>query len=97
MLLIPCPWCGARAELEFQYAGEGGINRPKEPRALSDAEWADYVYYRTNPKGVHHELWYHVNGCGRYFNLWRDTVSYKVLGAASMGAPPPSFAERKEV
>jgi hypothetical protein len=25
MLLIECPWCGERAETEFSYGGEAGI------------------------------------------------------------------------
>ena len=29
---------------------------------------------RSNPKGVHFERWRHVHGCGRWFNLARDTV-----------------------
>ena len=57
MLLIECPWCGARAETEFSYGGEAGIVRPPDPDALSDAEWADYLFFRANPRGAHRELW----------------------------------------
>ena len=31
MLLIPCPWCGARPENEFRYGGEAHIARPADP------------------------------------------------------------------
>ena len=44
MLLIPCPWCGPRDEIEFKYGGEAHIARPLDPAALSDAEWADEVF-----------------------------------------------------
>jgi sarcosine oxidase, subunit delta len=75
MLLIPCPFCGDRCEIEFRHAGEAHIPRPTTPTSVSDAEWADYLYNRANPKGLHIERWRHVHGCGRFFNAVRDTVS----------------------
>ena len=74
MLLIKCPWCGERAETEFSYGGEAGISRPLEPQALSDEDWADYLFMRSNPKGLHREQWLHAAGCRRYFNAERDTA-----------------------
>ena len=78
MLLIKCPYCGERAETEFSYGGEAGIKRPLQPDALSDAEWADYLFNRKNPRGMHEELWNHAQGCRRWFKVLRDTVSYKI-------------------
>ena len=78
MLLIVCPWCGSRAETEFSYGGEAGIVRPPDPDALSDAEWADYLFNRANPCGAHRELWNHAHGCRRWFVVERDTVSYRI-------------------
>ena len=78
MLLIDCPWCGERAETEFSYGGEGGITRPADSDALGDAEWADYLFMRSNPRGEHNELWNHSQGCRRWFGVRRDTVSYKI-------------------
>ena len=75
MLIINCPWCGNRPEIEFRYGGEAHIARPADPSALSDQEWADFLYNRTNPKGPHNERWRHTHGCGRFFNAVRDTVS----------------------
>ena len=77
MLLIPCPFCGERPEIEFRYAGEANVGRPADPAAVSDQAWAEFLYARTNPKGMHKERWYHVHGCGRFFNATRDTVSDK--------------------
>ena len=51
MLLIPCPWCGARDEIEFRYGGQAHLAYPADPEALSDAEWADFLFMRDNPKG----------------------------------------------
>lgn len=86
MLLIKCPWCGDRAETEFSYGGEAGIVRPPDPDALSDAEWADYLFNRTNPKGTHKELWNHAQGCRRWFCVERDTVSYKIAATYKLSS-----------
>ena len=92
MLLIPCPWCGPRDESEFAYGGEAHIARPAEPDALTDAEWADYLFMRTNPKGAHRERWVHAHGCGRWFNVARDTVSHDIAAAYKVGEKPPGDA-----
>jgi sarcosine oxidase, subunit delta len=89
MLQINCPWCGPRDETEFSYGGEAHIARPADPYALSDAEWADYLFMRTNPKGVHREQWCHSHGCRRWFNVERDTVSYAILSVYKVGEQPP--------
>ncbi|MCC2665807.1 MAG: sarcosine oxidase delta subunit [Geminicoccaceae bacterium] len=94
MLLIPCPWCGEREETEFRCGGEAHILRPRDPAALSDDQWADYLFMRTNPKGIHCERWRHVHGCGRWFNLARDTVSDQILAVYPMGEPRPKIDRR---
>src|SRR4051812_42290357 len=81
MLLIPCPWCGPRDEIEFRYGGEAHIARPADPDALDDAAWADYLFMRVNPNGVLAERWVHQHGCRRWFNLLRDTVSHRIIAA----------------
>jgi sarcosine oxidase subunit delta len=85
MLLIECPWCGERAETEFSYGGEAGIVRPAHPDELSDADWADYLHYRENPRGAHRELWNHQAGCRRWFGVVRDTVSYRIETSFKLG------------
>lgn len=89
MLLIPCPWCGPRDETEFKYGGEAHITRPADPDALSDAEWADYLFMRANPKGLHRERWVHGAGCRRWFNVARDTVTNEIFASYKMGETPP--------
>jgi sarcosine oxidase, subunit delta len=81
MLLLPCPWCGPRDEVEFHYGGQAGIAYPADPAALDDAGWADYLFMRDNPKGRFVERWYHVHGCRRWFDLERDTATNDLLGA----------------
>jgi sarcosine oxidase, subunit delta len=75
MLLITCPWCGPRNDTEFSYGGEAGIVRPKDPSALSDREWADYLFMRVNRRGINLEQWCHSAGCRQWFNVARDTIT----------------------
>jgi len=89
MFLIKCPWCGERDMTEFSHGGEGHIERPKDPDALSDEQWGDYIFFRTNPKGVHYERWVHSHGCRRWFNAVRDTVTDEFLGFYKSGEPKP--------
>ena len=89
MLLIDCPWCGPRDECEFSYGGEAHIERPKNADKLSDAEWADYLFMRTNPKGKFSERWVHTHGCNRWFNAVRDTVTHEISATYRMGEDRP--------
>ena len=86
MLLIKCPYCGERDESEFSFGGEGGITRPLSPDELSDEQWADYLFMRKNPRGPHDELWNHAQGCRRWFNVERDTVTYQIASTWPIGA-----------
>lgn len=89
MLHIHCPYCQElRAEEEFHYNGEAHIARPLQPEALSDEEWGDYLFFRKNPRGIHHEMWHHTAGCGRYFNATRNTLSYEILETYALGVAP---------
>lgn len=74
MMLIVCPWCGQRDETEYHYGGQAGVAYPIDPPALSDEDWARYLFFRHNPKGNFAERWCHTAGCRRWFNLVRNTV-----------------------
>lgn len=87
MLEIACPWCGPRPENEFTYGGEAHLVRPPQPERLSDEEWAEYLFVRTNPRGWHAEQWCHAHGCRQWFNVERDTVSYAVRRVYRIGEP----------
>ncbi|MBA2720587.1 MAG: sarcosine oxidase subunit delta [Chloroflexi bacterium] len=79
MLLITCPHCGPRDEVEFRYGGQAGVASPADPEALDDATWARYVFFRDNPKGPFAERWVHAAGCRRWFDAVRDTVTNQFL------------------
>lgn len=92
MLLIHCPHCGERPELEFRHCGEAHLVRPADPAALTDAEWAAYLHQRENPRGLHAERWRHIHGCGRFFNALRDTLSDRFTATYPTGAARPEGA-----
>jgi heterotetrameric sarcosine oxidase delta subunit len=88
MLLIPCPWCGPRDEIEFRYGGQAHVDYPTDPAAADDSAWASYVFLRDNPKGPFAERWYHNAGCRRWFNAVRDTVTHEILAVHLPGERP---------
>lgn len=89
MLLIPCPHCGPRPELEFRYGGQAHIARPENPAALTDEQWGEFLYRRDNVRGVHAERWRHIHGCARFFNMLRDTSTDRILTTYKTGEPRP--------
>jgi sarcosine oxidase subunit delta len=88
MLLINCPYCGVRPEIEFAYAGQAHRVRPPRPADLSDDEWVEYLYWRENARGAHAERWRHIHGCGRFFNAQRDTTSDQFTVTYKIGERP---------
>jgi sarcosine oxidase, subunit delta len=95
MLIINCPNCGPRPELEFRYGGEAHVPRPAATDGLDDDVVADRLYMRSNPKGIHLERWRHAHGCGKFFNAVRDTVSDFFLATYRIGEPRPDIEALK--
>ncbi|MET7473749.1 sarcosine oxidase subunit delta family protein [Streptomyces sp. NPDC005648] len=93
MLLIPCPWCGPRDEAEFHYGGQAHVAYPADPSALTDEEWARYLFFRANPKGPFAERWSHAAGCRRWFNAVRDTATNELLAVYRAGEERPETLE----
>jgi heterotetrameric sarcosine oxidase delta subunit len=79
MLVIPCPWCGPRAEIEFTYGGDAETSMPALDGQGDAAAWLAFVYPRRNPAGPHRELWHHTFGCGQWFPITRNTVTNEFL------------------
>ncbi|SHH62100.1 sarcosine oxidase subunit delta family protein [Streptomyces sp. 3214.6] len=93
MLLIPCPWCGPRDEAEFHYGGQAHVAYPADPSALTDQEWAKYLFFRENTKGPFAERWSHAAGCRRWFNAVRNTATNEILAVYRTGEERPETVE----
>ena len=91
MLLIPCPWCGARAQSEFSYGGDATLKRPA-PDAPVEA-WTAFVYQRDNPAGPHEELWFHGAGCRQWFRVRRDTRTHEIIASETPRAAQSEGAQ----
>lgn len=92
MLFIECPFCGSRDETEFHCGGEAHIMRPGPAEAVEDEAWADYLFYRENPKGYHFERWVHSHGCGQWFHIVRNTQTHEIVHAYPIDQAKPKLA-----
>jgi len=89
MFVIKCPYCGERDQTEFSCHGESHIARPENPNEVSDKEWGEYLFFRSNPKGMHYERWTHDHGCRQWFNVQRHTVTDKIIQTYKIGEAKP--------
>jgi sarcosine oxidase, subunit delta len=77
MQLIPCPFCGPRAEIEFVYGCVA--DAAAGPANLSDHEELDRIFIRQNPRGAEVELWQHASGCRSWIKIARNTLTHEIL------------------
>ncbi|SNS27913.1 sarcosine oxidase subunit delta [Tropicimonas sediminicola] len=81
-MLIPHPLLGLRDAQEFTYLGDASLMaRPDPDQPDAEAAFADYVFLRDNPAGVHRELWFHEQGDRSWLVVTRNTVTHEILGA----------------
>jgi sarcosine oxidase subunit delta len=78
-----------RDEPEFVCGGPSHITRPS-PEA-DDRTWTAYLFNRANQPGTNCERWLHLYGCGRWFNVARDTVTHEIRQVYAMGTAPPDL------
>lgn len=71
---ITCPVCGRRDLYEFRFGGEAREKRPSYD-ALTPEKWCDWVHMRKNFPGPQQEWWFHRDGCGIWFTVWRNTLT----------------------
>ena len=93
MLLIKCPYCGERDQSEFTNGGEAHVTRPKNPEQVTDREWAEYVFIRSNPKGIYYERWVHSHGCKKWFNAVRNTSTDQILKVYKVNEKRPDLSD----
>ncbi len=77
-LKIICPICGKRDGYEFRFGGEVRGPRPDE-NDITPETWCDVVHMRSHFAGPREEWWFHRDGCGTWFTLWRDTKTNRIL------------------
>ena len=97
MLVIDCPYCGPRDQSEFSNGGEAHVKRPDGSQDISDREWGEYVFIRSNPKGLFYERWVHSHGCRKWFNCVRDTSTDEILEIYKLDDPQPPLKKFKNV
>lgn len=88
MLLIACPYCGERPEIEFAHGGQAHIARPAKPSEVDADQWTRFLYMRDNVKGLYAERWRHSHGCGKFFNAIRDTTTDHFITTYKVGERP---------
>jgi heterotetrameric sarcosine oxidase delta subunit len=91
MLLITCPYCGPRDEIEFSWGGDTDVRRPD--LACTDQEWGAYLFERRNTRGVNDERWLHAAGCRQWFRVRRSSITHEILETGLFGESAPGTAD----
>lgn len=89
---LNCPLIGERDIAEFVYHGDATVARPALDAA--EAAWFDAVYQRTNPAGLHTELWQHT-GSRLFFRVVRHMVTHKIE-SVELAGPWAGYANAGE-
>jgi sarcosine oxidase subunit delta len=86
MLLIACPHCGPRAQVEFVYERTLDSIVTLE-MSVEDAMGA--LFTRTNPRGPSRELWRHTHGCRSWLVLDRHTGTHEIASVRAWETSEP--------
>ena len=89
MLQFECPYCVLRDEPEFRWGGEVPLVRPGPPQLVLEWDWAAYLFFRDNPKGLVRERWLHALGCRQWFVVVRNTVTHEICSTSQISDPTP--------
>jgi len=82
MLLIHCPHCGPRAQVEFAY--ERTVDSVVQPNAPAD-QALETLFTRTNPRGEDDEIWRHTYGCRAWLVLTRHRTTHAITAIRAVG------------
>lgn len=87
MKILTCPINGPRPLEEFVF---GGAVRPMpDPKQVSNATWADYVFNRSGEPGIQREWWYH-RASSTWFIAERDTARDQIVRTYLWGEEDPA-------
>ena len=82
MLLITCPHCGRRAQVEFVY--ERTVDAIVQPDA-DPAEAMAALFTRANPRGLDEEMWRHTYGCRAWLVMTRHRATHEITAIRPIG------------
>ena len=82
MLLIECPHCGPRAQIEFAY--ERTVDSVVLPDATA-AEAMERLFTRANPRSVDDEIWRHSFGCRAWLVMTRHRATHEITAIRAVG------------
>ena len=82
MLLIPCPHCGPRAQVEFSY--ERTVDSVVHPGG-DPSEATARLFARANPRGLDDEIWRHTFGCRAWLVMTRHRVTHAIEAVRAVG------------
>ncbi len=82
MLLINCPHCGPRAQVEFAY--ERTVDSVVEPDAPAD-QAMERLFARANPRGIDEEIWRHSFGCRAWLVMSRHRATHEITAIRTAG------------
>ena len=82
MLLIDCPHCGPRAQIEFAY--ERTVDSVVQPDAPG-GESIERLFTRANPRGVDDEIWRHTYGCRAWLVMTRHRATHEITAIRAVG------------
>lgn len=74
---INCPWCGPRAQTEFEYYCDAAVVDTRFAEE-SMQEALDRVFMRDDFIGFHDEIWQHVYGCRGWLRVARHTRTHAI-------------------
>lgn len=78
-MIINHPLLGPRDAAEFTYLGDASlINRPDWKSKTAAQDFYEYGYLRSNPAGLHRELWFHEAGDRSWLVVTRNTVTHEI-------------------
>ncbi len=79
-MIIDHPLLGPRDSDEFTYLGDASLlDRPDGLGEDAAARFAEYVYMRDNPAGLHRELWFHAAGDLSWLVVTRNTATHEII------------------
>ncbi len=74
---INCPWCGPRAQVEFDYyCHESVVDKRLAEESAQEA--LDRVFLRDDAIGFHAEIWQHVCGCRGWLRVERHNKTHEI-------------------